>query len=135
MSEIIRRQLKEALNHEILVVMSDDRSFKGTLMEFDDEWLVLHDVTEGSSQNLRGWEEPAISAGVIEKYITWKGIISEEKDKTKIYRLRDVLLHMTGVLRVWPLRPDLLGKPEHVHIESRGSRPGMENEQKTRTFK
>ncbi|MBI4392678.1 MAG: hypothetical protein HY556_02625 [Euryarchaeota archaeon] len=135
MSEIIEKHLASALNHEILVVMSDDRSFKGTLMEFDNDWIVLHDVTEGSSQNLRGWEEPAISAGVIEKYITWKGIISEEKDKTKIYRLRDVLLHMDGILRVWLLKPELLGKPEHVHIESGSNAPSMDDRQRPRVAK
>lgn len=115
---VLTKHLKDLVGHEIIVVMSDDRTYKGRLAEFDEAWIVLHDVTEGTTQNLRGWEEPAVSAGIVEKYITVRGIVSEEKDRTKVIRLKDVLIHVPQVLRIWPLRPEYLAKPEHIHIDA-----------------
>ena len=114
---VLTKHLQELVDQEIIVVMNDDRTFKGRLVEFDEAWLVLHDVTEGTTQNLRGWEEPAVGAGIVEKYITMRGIVSEEKDRTKVIRLKDVLIHLPQVLRIWPLRPEYLAKPEHLHVE------------------
>lgn len=130
---LLRKHLEDLVNHEIIVVMEDDRTYKGQLTEFDEEWLLLHDVTEGTTQNLRGWEEPAVNAGIVEKYITVRGIISQEKDRTQIIRLKDVLINIHQVLRIWPLRPEYLDKPEHIHIEGSGTatrsspprRPGL----------
>lgn len=117
---VLDKHIRPLLNNEIIVVMQDDRSYKGRLVEFDDSWMVLQDVTEGSAQNLRGWEEPAVSAGVVEKYITLRGIVTEEKDKTRIIRLKEVVLNLERVLRIWPLRPEYLAKPEHIHLEGVG---------------
>lgn len=117
MPPVLAKHLKDLVGHEIIVVMSDDRTYKGRLIEYDETWLLLHDVTEGSTQNLRGWEEPAVSAGIVEKYITVRGIVSEEKDRTKVIRLKDVIVNIQQVLRIWPLRPEYLAKPEHIHIE------------------
>ncbi|HVL87054.1 MAG TPA: LSm family protein [Candidatus Thermoplasmatota archaeon] len=120
MKEVLEKRLRPLVGAELIVVMQDDRSYKGKLIEFDENWLVLSDVTEGSAQNLRGWEEAAVSSGIVEKYITMRGIISEEKDKTKIIRLKEVVLNLHRVLRIWPLRPEYLAKPEHIHVEGRG---------------
>jgi len=115
---VLAKHLKDLVGHEVIVVMNDDRTFKGRLVEFDQTWMSLHDVTEGSTQNLRGWEEPAVSSGIVEKYITMRGIVSEEKDRTKVIRLKDVLINIPQVLRIWPLRPEYLAKPEHIHIDA-----------------
>ena len=117
---VLAKHLKDLVGHELIVVMDDDRTYKGRLAEFDDAWMLLNDVTEGSTQNLRGWEEPAVSGGIVEKYITMRGIVSEEKDRTKVIRLKDVLINIRLVLRVWPLRPEYLAKPEHIHVEGHG---------------
>lgn len=114
---VLHKHLKDLVGHEIICVMHDDRTYKGRLIEFDEDWMVLHDVTEGSTQNLRGWEEAAVSAGIVEKYITMRGIVSEEKDRDKIIRLKDVLINIDQVMRVWPLRPEYLAKPDHIHID------------------
>jgi small nuclear ribonucleoprotein (snRNP)-like protein len=123
---VLGKHLETLVGHEVIVVMSDDRTFKGRLGEFDMEWLFLEDVTEGSTQNLRGWEEPAVSAGIVEKYITMRGIVSEEKDRTKVIRLKDVLVYLPQVLRIWPLRPEYLAKPEHIHVEGSTRPPRVE---------
>jgi small nuclear ribonucleoprotein (snRNP)-like protein len=117
MPAVLVKHLKDLVGHEIIVVMSDDRTYKGRLIEYDEAWMVLHDVTEGSTQNLRGWEEPAVSAGIVEKYITVRGIVSEEKDRTKVIRLKDVIVNIPQILRIWPLRPEYLAKPEHIHVD------------------
>lgn len=117
---VLTKHLKDLVGNEIIVVMEDDRTYKGRLLEFDEEWMFLEDVTEGTTQNLRGWEEAAVSAGIVEKYITMRGIVSEEKDRSQIIRLKDVLINMDQVLRIWPLRPEYLAKPEHIHIEGAG---------------
>ncbi|HEV8361459.1 MAG TPA: LSM domain-containing protein [Candidatus Thermoplasmatota archaeon] len=114
---VLTKYLKDLVGNEIIVVMDDDRTYKGRLVEFDEAWMFLEGVTEGTTQNLRGWEEAAVSAGIVEKYITMRGIISEEKDRTKVIRLKDVLINIEQVLRIWPLRPEYLAKPEHIHIE------------------
>jgi small nuclear ribonucleoprotein (snRNP)-like protein len=119
MPSVLTKHLKDLVGHEIIVVMADDRTYKGRLVEFDEGWMLLKDITEGSTQNLRGWEEAAVSAGIVEKYITMRGIVSEEKDRDKIIRLKDVLIAVHQVLRIWPLRPEYLAKPEHIHIEGR----------------
>lgn len=118
---MLAKHLRDLVGHEIIAVMSDDRTYKGRLVEFDEEWMFLQNVTEGTVQNLRGWEEPAVSAGIVEKYITVRGIVSEEKDRSQIIRLKDVLLHIPQVLRVWPLRPEYLAKPEHIHVDARAA--------------
>jgi small nuclear ribonucleoprotein (snRNP)-like protein len=125
---ILAKHLKDLIGHEIIVVMDDDRTYKGRLIEFDDAWMVLHDVTEGSTQNLRGWEEPAVSAGIVEKYITMRGIVSEEKDRTKVIRLKDVLINIPQILRIWPLRPEYLAKPEHIHVDVGGAKSPVRQE-------
>lgn len=131
---VLAKHLKDLVGHEIIVVMEDDRTYKGRLEEFDDSWMVLHDVTEGSTQNLRGWEEAAVSAGIVEKYITMRGIVSEEKDRTNVIRLKDVLINIAQVLRVWPLRPEYLAKPEHIHVElPKGSTPGSQRQERRGT--
>ena len=119
-ASVLSKHLKDLVGNEVIVVMDDDRTYKGRLIEFDEAWMVLHDVTEGTTQNLRGWEEAAVSAGIVEKYITMRGIVSEEKDRSQIIRLKDVLINIQQVLRIWPLRPEYLAKPEHIHIETSG---------------
>lgn len=107
------------VGERVLVVMSDERSFEGELVEFDSDWLVLHDVAEGRASNLHGFEEPTIRREMVEKHVTRRGVVREtgEGDEVELILLKEVLLRLDGILRVWPLEGDNVGRPEHVHVD------------------
>jgi hypothetical protein len=44
-----------------------------------------------------------------------------------------VLINITQVLRIWPLRPEYLAKPEHIHVElPKGASPPSTQRQERR---
>ena len=113
----IQRRLKKLEGKEVIIVMTDQRAFRGTVTEFGNNWLFLRNVTEGSTINTRGWEEAAVSANFVDKHITPRGVISEEREPPKLVRLKDALVNLNGILRIWEWSPDNLETPQHVHID------------------
>ncbi|MGQ0535635.1 MAG: hypothetical protein ACT4PT_06150 [Methanobacteriota archaeon] len=120
----IQRRLEKLVGQEVVIVMMDQRAFRGTVTEFGHNWLLLRDVTEGSTINTKGWEEVAIAANLAEKHITDRGVFMEEKTPPKLVRLKDALINLGGVLRIWEWSPDNLAVPEHVHIDTKSARRG-----------
>ena len=118
---LLQKHLASLTGKQIVVVMRDQRTFKGTVAEFDADWLFLREVLEGTTINSRGWEETTISTGYVEKHIVRGGVVSEEKGPAKLVRLKDVLIHVEGILRIWPWVPENLAKPEHVHLDARAA--------------
>ena len=117
-SNILQRKLKELLNHEVVVVMADNRAFRGTVVEFDDETLVLRDVVEGLPNNAGGWEEPTVSTGITHKTVTWQGVFSHEDNKSEIVRLRDAYMAFSHILRIWEFSAKNVERPQHVDVEA-----------------
>lgn len=113
---VLQNRLKNFQGEEIVVVMADNRAFRGRLVEFDDDCIVLNDVVEALPDNAGGWEEPTVSTSVRHKVITWRGTLSHDSDEAEIVRLKDVVIRLAGVLRIWEWSAKNLTKPEHVEM-------------------
>ena len=116
MTSLLTRELKKVVAKEVLVVMNDGHSYRGILADFDDQWLILQNVSEGTTANIRGFEEPAISMAFVDKVVTFRGVQTRE-GRPDVHRLKDVLVQVRQVLRIWPLTPENLEKPKHIKTE------------------
>ncbi|HWG91405.1 MAG TPA: hypothetical protein VNZ52_11215 [Candidatus Thermoplasmatota archaeon] len=121
---LLMNALARLKGSELVVVMSDTRAYRGVLVDFDNEVLILKDVKESSSANLHGWEEPTVSTGIIHKTVNLQGIFSQEDKDAEIVRFKDVIIRLTNVIRIWEWGPQNFAKPEHVTIEKAKVRPG-----------
>ncbi len=125
---VLKRRLDPMVGEEIIVVMSDERAFRGQLKEFDDQSLVLEHVVEGTTDNARNWEEPTAGTGVVHKVVSWKGIYNHEDDDSDVVRMKDVIVQLPGVLRIWSWSRENLEEPEHMDVErKRGGNTGNRN--------
>ncbi len=116
---LLLEMLDRLKGKRVVIVMQDERAFKGTVSEFDDQWLFLEDVAEGSTVNARGWEEVTIKNGFVGKRLTQSGIIANEGEPGQLIRLKDTLINLSGVLRVWEWEPGNATRPKHVKVENR----------------
>ena len=97
-----QRFLDPLRGSQVGVVMTDGRAFRGRLEDVDDRWAFLADVVEGTTTNVRGWEEATATMDIVEKEVTFQGIMRRDGDRTSaVYRMKDVLVNLSGVLRVW----------------------------------
>lgn len=122
---LLQSRLKGLVGQEIVVVMVDNRAFRGTLVEFDAETIVLRNVVEALPNNASGWEEPTSSTGIVQKVVTWQGVFAHEDTRADIVKLKDVMIQTTGVLRIWEWSVKNVEKPSHVEVAEGGtqSRP------------
>lgn len=116
---ILQSRLAALKGEQVVVVMADHRAFRGKLVDFDDQVMVLSDVVEGSTQNTKGWEEPTVSTGLIEKVVTWQGVFAHENPGAEQVRLKDAIILLSGVLRMWEFSLKNAVKPEHVQVDKR----------------
>lgn len=122
---LLQNKLKAYVGQEIVVVMTDNRAFRGTLVEHDDSVVVLRNVVEALPNNAAGWEEPTVSTGIIHKVVTWHGTFSHENTSADVVKLKDVMIRIDGVLRIWEFSMKNVMKPEHVEVGDAGQpRPG-----------
>jgi|ERR1051325_6014595 small nuclear ribonucleoprotein (snRNP)-like protein len=123
---VLEDKLKPLVGQQLVVVMTDNRAFRGTLMEFDHQTLVLRDVVEALPNNAAGWEEPTVSTGMVHKVVTWNGVFSHDDNRSEIVRLKDAIIQIHGVLRIWEYSLKNVEKPEHVEVgEPAGPRHGQ----------
>ena len=122
---LLESKLKALTGQEIVVVMVDNRAFRGTLVDFDTSTLILRNVVEALPNNASGWEEPTSSTGVVHKVVTWNGVFSHEDTSAEVVKLKDVMIRLTGVIRIWEWSMRNVAKPEHVEVsDSVPARPG-----------
>ena len=113
---LMSNKLKSYVGLEIVVVMVDNRAFRGTLVEFDDQTLVLNDVVEALPNNAAGWDEPTVSTGIVHKAVTWQGTFSHDDTRADVVRLKDVMIRTTGVLRIWEWSLKNVERPAHIEV-------------------
>lgn len=122
---LLLNKLKQHLGQEIVVVMVDNRAFRGMLVEFDADALVMRNVVEALPNNAAGWEEPTVSTGIVHKVVTWHGTFSHEDTRAEVVKLKDVTISLPHVLRIWEFSMTNVVKPDHVEMAEGGSpRPG-----------
>ena len=121
---IMSNKLKSYVGQEIVVVMVDNRAFRGTLVEHDDDTIVLRSVVEGLPNNASGWEEPTVSTGVVTKVVTWQGTFAHEDTRADVVKLKDVAIRLAHVLRIWEYSIKNAERPSHLEGSDTPVRPG-----------
>jgi small nuclear ribonucleoprotein (snRNP)-like protein len=122
---LLENKLRVLVGSEIVVVMADNRAYRGTLVEFDDQTIVLRNVVEALPNNAAGWEEPTVSTGIVHKVVTYQGVFSHEDTSADVVKLKDVCIRVSGVLRIWEFSMKNIEKPSHVEVaDSTPARPG-----------
>jgi small nuclear ribonucleoprotein (snRNP)-like protein len=87
---MIEKRLKEVLGQEILVIQIDGKAFKGKLVEFDNEFMMLHDCLETSTKEIR-----------------WRTIIVPMPSTgKKAVRAEEGGMSIHNVLRIWLWDPE-----------------------------
>lgn len=120
---LLETKLKSLVGQEIVVVMIDNRAFRGRLVEFDSETVVLNSVVEALPNNAAGWEEPTASTGVVHKVVTWQGTFSHDDTRADVVKLKDVMIRTSGVLRIWEWSLANVQKPDHVEVAESNAPP------------
>src|SRR5205823_1173573 len=118
-------KLKPLIGSEVVVVMADNRAYRGQLTDFDAETIVLRNVVEALPNNAAGWEEPTVSTGIVHKVVTYQGVFSHDDTSAEVVKLKDVMIRTSGVLRIWEFSLKNTEKPSHVEVtDSPASRAG-----------
>lgn len=94
LGSLLEKRLKELKGKKILVVMDDSMAFKGKLLDFDKDTVILRDIYETVADEIY-WQEIESDKGDVndERYgfIHW----------TKI-NLEEVYIRVEHVSRIWP---------------------------------
>ena len=88
-------ELKELKNTEIAVVMNDGQAYRGVLVNFDKECIILEKILETSNEDI-DWVEgkKAGTQPAIKGYMHWRRIT-----------LPKLIVRNQMVLRIWPWQP------------------------------
>lgn len=103
---LLKDKLSQLREKELLVVMIDGRGFKGRLTEFDEETIILKDVIETSTKELR-WRVPTIALPHSEEVIRKQmgGIIVGDTGSTLV-KLNEVVIRINNIVRIWVWAPE-----------------------------
>lgn len=116
-NSLLMKHLDELEGERVIVVMEDERSIKGVVEDYDDQWLKLSSVAMKTTMNDRGWAEVTINTGEISKRFTEKGVYTEQ-EQGRLVRLEEGLLSLDRVLRLWAWQPENVSEPENVTHET-----------------
>jgi small nuclear ribonucleoprotein (snRNP)-like protein len=97
---ILKKQLKNLLDKEIIVVMNDGRAFKGVLTEFDKDVVVLRHVLEAKAET-PVWKESTASTRILGKQEVKGTVIGD----TDVVKLDEAILRIALVSRIWKWLP------------------------------
>ncbi len=95
LATLLQKRLRGLKGKKIIVVMDGGKAFLGVLKDFDDETIVLSDICEGPSSEIR-WktleqEEPKKSFDEAYGFVDWICV-----------NLEEVYLRVDHVSRIWP---------------------------------
>jgi small nuclear ribonucleoprotein (snRNP)-like protein len=107
------KELSDLEGEQVILVMEDERSLKGTIEDFDENWIALTDVDMKTTMDDRGWAEVTINTGEISKRFTEKGVFTEQEGG-RLVRLERGLISLDDVMRVWAWEPENVSKPQNV---------------------
>ena len=86
-----KRYLDDLLGQDILVVTMDSRTFKGRLVEYDEEAMLLDSVIETSTREIK-WRKPEVALPA-----------SGGSGGNIMHPLDEVMVLTAQVLRIWRL--------------------------------
>lgn len=97
---ILKREFKNLLGKEMVVVMNDGRAFKGVLIKFDKDVVVLRNVLEAKAEN-PVWKESIVTTRILGKQEVKGTVIGD----TDVVKLDEVLLRVQMISRIWAWTP------------------------------
>ena len=96
---LLEDELSSLTNRNIIVIMSDGRKFRGTLVNHDSKILILEDVYELSDR--LQWVRPIIYT-TVSPTITDKQDVIDQADRGY---LNTVIINTRHIIRIWPYEP------------------------------
>ena len=93
----MEEELAKLVGNEIAVIMNDGHAYRGKLIRFDGEILVLDNIYETSNQEIE-WVESKNSS---DEKVRAKGYLPWRK-----VTLPEVIIRLSMVLRIWPWAPE-----------------------------
>ena len=93
-------ELRSLVDSEIAVIMNDGQAYRGTLIRFEKDVIVLNNIYEATNQEVE-WVEAKDEAdkSITKGYLPWKKVT-----------LPEVIIRLPMVLRIWPWSPE--GQPQ-----------------------
>lgn len=104
---LIEMRLREVVDHDLLVVQTDGKAFKGRLVEFDNNFLLLHDCLETSTKDVQ-WKSVMVPMPTPKDDVQRSeegGMTYGEKEK-KVARLNKVMINVEHIMRIWLWDPE-----------------------------
>lgn len=90
---LLDEELKNLLNNEIIVIMNDGHAYRGKLVKYEDDILVLENIYETTNQEIEWVESKNADDEKTKKrgYLPWRKVT-----------LPNVIVRLPMVLRIWP---------------------------------
>jgi small nuclear ribonucleoprotein (snRNP)-like protein len=105
---LLEDHLKNMVGKDIVVVMVDGQAFKGKLMSYDGECIVLDNVMEARATDAR-WREALVTVPITGYEAEAGGGIMIGDTGTSMLKLTTVIIRISHITRVWIWAPK---KPE-----------------------
>lgn len=105
---LLEEHLKGMVGKDIVVVMIDGQAFKGKLVSYDTESLVLDNVMEARATDAR-WREALVTMPITGSEAEAAGGIMLGDTGTSMLKLTTVIVRIPHITRVWVWAPK---KPE-----------------------
>ena len=111
---LVEKRMAEVLERELLVVQTDGRAFRGRLVEFDRDFIMLHDCLETSTKDVR-WKQVVVPLPTSDQMKVARyepgGVSYGEKEK-KVAVLKKVMINISHVQRIWLWDPEVFNPKE-----------------------
>lgn len=105
---ILQEHLKNMMNKDIVIVMTDGQAFKGKLRSYDDNSLILEEVMEARATDAR-WREALVTVPVSDFESGGAGGIMIGDTGSSMLKLTTVIIMLPHISRIWIWAPK---KPE-----------------------
>lgn len=109
MPSVIQKYLNKFMNKEILIVQVDGNAFKGRLVEFDDNMLVMENVVQTSTKQ-RNWFRVTVavprSDGMSHDKLIGGTIVGDTE--SQLLELTTAIISISQTMRVWLWTPKVV---------------------------
>jgi small nuclear ribonucleoprotein (snRNP)-like protein len=113
------KYLQKFLKKEVLVVQVDGNAFKGTLIEYDDRFLVMENIIQTSTKQ-RNWFRVTVAvprSGAPSKDKLIGGTIVGDTE-SMLLELKTALISLDHIMRIWLWTPKIVEEATDFRIQS-----------------
>jgi len=114
----LERYMEKFLKKEILIVQVDGNAFKGTLMEYDENFLTLENVIQTSTKQ-RNWFRVTVAVprgGTPSKDKLIGGTIVGDTE-SMLLELKTALISINHIMRIWLWTPKRVEEATDFRIQ------------------